>query len=98
MDDLRFDWDPRKAAANERKHGVSFDEATTVFLDDNALLIQDPDHSDDEDRFLLLGLSAHLRILVVCHCLRESGDVIRLVSARRANKAERDQYQKRIRT
>jgi uncharacterized DUF497 family protein len=97
MNDLRFEWDPRKAAANERKHGVSFDEATTVFLDDNALLIQDPDHSDDEDRFLLLGLSARLRILVVCHCLRESGDVIRLVSARRANKAERDEYQKRIR-
>ena len=97
MDDLRFKWDPRKAAANERKHGVSFDEATTVFLDDNALLIQDPGHSDDEDRFLLLGLSARLRILVVCHCLRESGDVIRLISARRANKAERGEYQKRIR-
>jgi uncharacterized DUF497 family protein len=97
MNDLRFEWDPRKAAANERKHGVSFDEAATVFLDDNALLLQDPDHSDDEDRFLLLGLSARLRILVVCHCLRESGDVIRLVSARRANKAERDEYQKRIR-
>jgi uncharacterized DUF497 family protein len=96
--DLRFAWDPSKARANERKHGVSFDEAQTVFLDDNALLIADPDHSEDEDRFLLLGISARLRLLVVCHCVRESGDLIRLVSARKANKPERDQYGKRVRT
>ena len=97
MSDLRFTWDPRKARANERKHGVSFDEATTVFLDDDALLMADPDHSTDEDRFLLLGLSARLRLLVVCHCLREKGEVIRLISARKADKQERDQYNERVR-
>ena len=97
MSDLRFTWDPRKAAANKRKHGVTFDEATTVFLDDDALLMADPDHSTDEDRFLLLGLSARLRLLVVCHCLREKGEVIRLISARKADKLERDQYNERVR-
>jgi uncharacterized DUF497 family protein len=95
MSDLRFTWDPRKAKANQRKHGIGFDEATTVFLDDNALLISDPDHSEDEDRFLLLGLSSRLRTLVVCHCLRASGDEIRLISARKATKPERAQYEKR---
>lgn len=97
MSDLRFEWDPRKAAANKRKHGVAFDEATSVFLDDNALLIQDPEHSGQEDRFLLLGLSERLRFLVVCHCVRESGDVIRLISARKADRDERREYRKRIR-
>lgn len=97
MGDLRFTWDSRKATSNERKHAVSFDEAQTVFLDDSALLIADPGHSEDEDRFLLLGLSAKLRILVVCHCIRESGDVIRIISARRADRTEQGEYQKRIR-
>jgi uncharacterized DUF497 family protein len=97
MSDLRFTWDPRKARANERKHGISFDEASTVFLDDDALLMADPDHSTDEDRFLLLGLSARLRLLVVCHCLREQGEVIRLISARKADRPERDQYNERVR-
>ena len=97
MSDLRFSWDPRKSRANERKHGVSFDEAQTVFLDDSALIMGDPEHSDDEDRFVLLGVSSRLRLLVVCHCLRESGDVIRLVSARKATKPERTQYRERLR-
>jgi uncharacterized DUF497 family protein len=97
MSDLRFTWDPRKAAANERKHGVTFDEATTMFLDDDALLMVDPDHSTDEDRFLLLGLSARLRLLVVCHCVREAGEVIRLISARKADKPERSQYNEKVR-
>jgi uncharacterized DUF497 family protein len=97
MSDLRFSWDPQKSRANERKHGVSFDEAQTVFLDDNALFMEDPEHSEDEDRFLMLGVSSRLRLLVVCHCLRESGDVIRLISARKATKPERTQYKGRLR-
>lgn len=95
MEELRFVWDPRKAKENARKHGVTFEEAQTVFLDDYALLIADPDHSDDEDRFLLLGVSSRLRLLVVCHCYRETGGVIRLISARRADRTERRQYSER---
>jgi len=92
---LRFEWDARKAAANLRKHGVSFEEARTAFLDDNALLRPDDDHSDDEDRFLLLGLSGRMRTLVVCHCYRQEDEVIRLISARKANSLERQQYEDR---
>jgi len=94
MAELRFDWDPRKAAANFRKHGVSFEEAVTVFVDEDALIILDPDHSSSEERYVILGVSAKLRSLVVCHCLRESGDLIRLISARKANRTERAQYSK----
>ena len=93
--DLRFVWDPAKARSNARKHGVTFDEAQTVFLDERALLLSDPDHSDDEDRFVLMGSSARLRILVVCHCYRESASEIRLISARKANSIERRQYRER---
>ena len=75
--------------------GVSFDEARTAFLDDNALLRPDDDHSDDEDRFLLLGLSGRMRTLVVCHCYRQEDEVIRLISARKANSLERQQYEDR---
>ena len=92
MSDLRFEWDPRKSAANQKKHGVSFEEAQTVFSDSNAIVIGDPDHSDDEARFVLLGLSASLRALVVCHCLRDDGDTIRLISARKADRDERKLY------
>jgi uncharacterized DUF497 family protein len=92
MDDLRFVWDPRKARDNAQKHGVTFEEAQTVFFDDYALLTGDPDHSEDEDRFLLLGVSSVLRILVVCHCYRESDSVIRIISARKADKDERREY------
>lgn len=92
MDAIRFDWDPAKARENRRKHGVSFDEAMTVFADDRAILLDDGDHSADEARFLLLGLSAPLRILVVAHCYRESESVIRLISARKATRSERAQY------
>ncbi len=95
MSDLRFVWDPRKAKDNAKKHGVSFDEAQTVFLDDSALLLADPDHSEDEDRFLLLGVSARLRLLVVCHCYRESNSEIRLITARKADRKERGQYKER---
>ncbi len=95
MSELRFEWDLRKHAANQRKHGVSFDEASTVFSDERALLIDDPDHSDTEDRFIILGLSSSLRTLVVCHCYREAESVIRLISARKANRKERGEYARR---
>ena len=93
---LRFEWDPDKASANEQKHGVSFDEASSVFLDEDALLVADPDHSEDEERFLILGWSARLRMLVVCHCVEEDQEVIRLISARRATRGERSQYEDRV--
>ena len=92
MNQLRFERDPRKDAANQRKHGISFDEGETVFADERALLLHDPEHSRDEDRFLLLGLSSSLRLLVVSHTYREGDDVIRLISAREATRAERAQY------
>ena len=92
---LSFNWDTRKNTLNRKKHGISFEEAQTVFVDENALLIDDPDHSIDEDRFILLGLSARLRILVVCHCYREQDDVIRIISARKATLSEKRQYWKR---
>ena len=89
---LRFEWDPKKAAANLRKHGVSFEDAQTAFADENAKLIDDPDHSEEEDRFVLLGLSSSLRLLVVCHCYRSEGNVIRIISARKAEGHERNSY------
>ena len=97
MEALQFDWDSRKAKENARKHGVTFEEAQTVFLDDHALLIGDPDHSEREDRFLLLGFSSRLRLLVVCHFYREAKGVIRLISARKADRFERAQYVERSR-
>ena len=89
---LRFEWDPRKAAANFRKHGVSFEDAESVFADERARLIDDPDHSADEERFLLLGLSSSLRLLVVAHCYREAGGIIRIISARKATREEQGFY------
>ena len=92
---LRFDWDDSKNAQNKRKHGISFEEAQTVFFDEQALLIADPDHSEHEERFILLGLSSALRTLVVCHCYRKAGELIRLISARRADRQERLLYEGR---
>jgi hypothetical protein len=92
MGDIRFEWDPAKAAANARKHGVGFEEAATAFSDDFALVIDDPDHSDQEDRLVLLGLSAMSRLLVVVHAVRPAKDVVRIISARKAVKAERVIY------
>ena len=92
MSSLRFEWDPKKAAANLRKHKVSFEDAKTVFSDERALLIDDPDHSEDEERFVLLGLSSSLRLLVVAHCYRASGEVIRIISARKADSDEQSKY------
>ena len=96
MKRLRFTWDPRKADSNEQRHGISFEEAQTVFLDEEALFMADPDHSEREERFILMGLSSSLRILVVCHCVREE-DTIRLISARKATKRERGHYERRAR-
>ena len=93
MDGLNFEWDRRKDAANRKKHGVSFDEARTAFFDENARFMADPDHSDEEDRFVLLGLSSRLRLLVVCHCYREEPETIRIISARKADRSERRKYE-----
>ena len=92
MNGLRFVWDEHKNRANQRKHGVSFEEAQSVFFDENAKLYFDPDHADEEDRFILLGMSYQLRTLVVCHCYRESDAVIRIISARKANRSEQKSY------
>ncbi len=92
MGGLRFEWEAQKDRDNRRKHGVSFDEAKTVFFDENAVEFYDDEHSQWENRFLMLGLSVRLRVLLVCHCLRESGTVIRIISARKATKKEREFY------
>ena len=92
MSELRFEWDPRKASANALKPGVSFAEGKSVFADERAKLIDDPDHSEDEDRFILLGLSSSLRVLIVCHCYRKEGNVIRIISARKATPKEAKFY------
>jgi len=89
---MRFAWDETKAAENLRKHGVSFEEGSTAFADENARLKHDPDHSREEDRFILLGFSAKLRLLIVCHAYRENDTVIRIISARKAVPNERKQY------
>jgi uncharacterized DUF497 family protein len=94
--DLPFTWDPRKAKQNVEKHRVSFEEASTVFYDENALQIDDPDEVSGEDRFVMIGLSAGLRLLAVCHCVRGVENEIRIISARRAVKAEQNQYRERL--
>ena len=96
MAGIRFGWDKLKDHANQRKHRVSFEEAQTVFLDENALFMEDPEHSGSEDRFLLLGISSELRTIVVCHCYREMDKVIRIISARKTTKSEREQYWTRL--
>lgn len=92
MNDLRFEWDERKNRENQRKHGVSFEEAKSVFYDQQAVEFFDVEREEMEDRFLLLGVSGRLRILLVCHCLRQEGDVIRIISARKATKHEEREY------
>ena len=92
MNDLIFRWDDRKNKANIKKHGIAFEEAKTVFYDEQAKVYFDPDHSDEEDRFILLGMSVKLRVLVVCHCFRESETVVRIISARKADKEEAQDY------
>ena len=92
MNKLSFEWDERKNKLNITKHHVSFDEARTVFSDTNARIIDDPDHSDEENRFIILGLSQQLRLLVVCHCYRTPEEAIRIISARKATKREEKNY------
>jgi uncharacterized protein len=96
MTDLRFEWDPAKDTLNQRKHKVSFEEASSAFLDENALLIDDPEHSEIEGRFVLLGLSSSLRILLVCHCYQSSESLIRIISARKADREEPQDYLRRF--
>ena len=92
---MNVEWDENKAATNQQKHGITFQEAAPVVQDEDALQIFDPDHSEDEDRFILLGKSSILRILVVCHCYRANDDVIRIISARKATRNESSTYKKR---
>ena len=92
MNELSFEWDPNKDQSNRRKQGVSFQEASTVFQDENALVIDDPEHSEEEERFIILGYSLRANLLVVCHCYRESESVIRIISARKATRNEARQY------
>ena len=93
METIRFEWDENKNTINKRKHRISFEEAQTVFYDAEALVIPDPDHTQDEERFIILGMSRRANLLVVCHCYRESETVIRIISARQATRNESAQYQ-----
>ena len=92
MGNIQFSWDPRKALANVRKHGVTFEEAQTAFFDEHARLIDDPDHSGEEQRFVLLGYSFSARCLTVSHCYRHGDAVVRMISARKATQREENIY------
>ena len=92
MDALKFQWDKTKAAENFIKHGISFEEAETVFYDPFAIEFYDDENSEWEDRFLLLGISSNLNLLMICHCFRESDSIIRIISARKATKNEAKYY------
>lgn len=94
MDIIKFEWDENKNRTNQSKHGISFTEAQTVFYDNEALVIDDPEHSEEEERFIILGLSNKANLLVVCHCYRASETVIRIISARKATKTESQYYGK----
>lgn len=98
MREIRFEWDEKKHALNKKKHSVSFNEAQTIFADENGLLLDDPDHSHEEDRFILLGLSSSLRLLVVSHTYRKDDVIIRIISARKATRSEQEQYWERWKT
>ena len=92
MNVIKFEWDESKNEINKKKHKISFEEAKTVFYDEEALVIDDPEHSQEEERFIILGLSKKANLLVVCHCYRASETVIRIISARKATKSEAKQY------
>lgn len=94
MNEISFEWDENKNSINKKKHGVSFEEARTVFYDDTALIIDDPEHSADEERFIILGFSKQANLLVVCHCYRAADMVIRIISARKATKNEAKFYER----
>jgi uncharacterized DUF497 family protein len=90
---IQFDWNPTKASSNQKKHGVTFEEATSVFFDEYATQFFDDKHSQEEDRFIMLGMSIKARVLIVCHCERGEGETIRIISARRATARERTYYE-----
>ena len=90
---IKFEWNPAKAASNLKKHGVSFEEAQSVFYDEFAVQFYDESHSSEEDRFLMLGMSSGAHLLLVCHCERDSGGIIRIISARKATKQESSYYE-----
>ena len=92
METIRFEWDENKNTINKKKHGISFKEAETAFYGDEAVVIPDSEHSQDEERFILLGFSAMARLLTVCHCFRGEDDIIRIISARKATRIETEQY------
>lgn len=94
MGAINFEWDENKNRLNQRKHGISFEEAVSVFYDEEALIRDDPEHSEEEERFVILGLSSKANLLVVCHCFRASETVIRIISARKATKTESKYYGK----
>ncbi len=94
MKELGFEWDKSKSKSNREKHGVTFEEAQEVFFDTHAIRFFDPDHSEDEERFILLGMSYKLRVLVVCHCYRKNDTIIRIISARKATKNEAKNYRR----
>jgi len=88
MNEIKFEWNKNKAEANIKKHGISFEEAATVFLDDRSIVVDDPDHSARENRYIIFGISSNLNLLTVCHCLRDSESTIRIISARKSSKKE----------
>ena len=90
---IKFEWNPSKAQSNLKKHGVSFEEAQSIFYDESAIQFYDEDNSESEDRFIMLGISNGLNVLTVCHCERQDGEVIRIISARKATKNEREFYE-----
>ena len=92
METIRFEWDESKNSINKEKYHIAFEEAKTVFYDEEALVIDDPEHSEEEERFIILGFSKKANLLVVCHCYRESDTVIRIISARKATANESRQY------
>ena len=94
MEHIKFEWDDNKNEINKKKHRISFEEAQTVFYDSEALVIDDPEHSEQEERFIILGLSKKANLLVVCHCYRESDSIIRIISARKATATEARYYHK----
>ncbi len=94
MNKITFHWDEQKNKINQQKHGISFAEAKSVFFDDYAIQFWDEDHSQEEERFLLLGISSKMRILIVVHCFREEDSIIRIISARKATKNESQEYRR----
>ena len=92
MNNLKFEWDNNKASINKQKHGITFEEASTIFSDENAILFDDPEHSEVEERFLMIGISEQTNMLIVSHCYRGEDDIIRIISARKATKKETKQY------